>query len=377
MDRNKGIIRTSIAGIIGNIFLSAFKLVVGFASNSVAIRADAVNNLSDALSSIITIIGTRLSEREPDRRHPFGYGRIEYLSSLFIGIMILYAGFTEILETFGRIRHPEPNSYSIWTLAVMFNAVLVKILMGIYTRNRGKKYNSVALQAAGNDALNDSIGSAATLAVALPYIRTGIDIEAYVGLFISILIIRTGAETLRGTVSSLLGEQVDVKLAVALKKSILSFPEVEDVFDLTIHNYGKEKIIGSAHIEVPDTLTAMWIDNLQRAISRKVLADTGIEMLGITIYAVNSRDREGIEMREAVRKTVMEDPAVITMHGFYLNKVDKTISFEVETEFESGDSTLIRDRLIRRLQENHQGYIIDLKIRHNLDEQIGSENTAG
>lgn len=368
MDRNKGIIRTSITGIIGNIFLSAFKLAVGFASNSVAIRADAVNNLSDALSSIITIIGTRLSEREPDRKHPFGYGRIEYLSSLFIGIMILYAGFTEILETFGRIRHPEPNSYSIWTLAVVFNAVLVKILMGIYTRNRGKKYNSVALRAAGNDALNDSIGSAATLAVALLYIRTGIDIEAYVGFFISILIIRTGAETLRGTVSSLLGEQVDVKLAVALKQSILSFPEVEDVFDLTIHNYGKEKIIGSAHIEVPDTLTAMWIDNLQRAISRKVLADTGIEMLGITIYAVNSRDREGIEMRETVRKTVMEDPAVITMHGFYLNKVDKTISFEVETEFESGDSTLIHDRLIRRLQQKYPGYGIDLKVRHSINE---------
>lgn len=128
---------------------------------------------------------------------------------------------------------------------------------------------------------------------------------------------------------------------------------------------------------MPDTLTAMWIDNLQRAISRKVLADTGIEMLGITIYAVNTRDREGIEMRETVRKTVMEDPAVITMHGFYLNEMDKSISFEIETEFESGDSTLIRDRLIRRLKENYPGYIIDLKVRHNLDEQTGSENTAG
>lgn len=368
MDRNKGIIRTSIAGIVGNIFLSAFKLAVGFASNSVAIRADAVNNLSDALSSIITIIGTRLSEREPDRKHPFGYGRIEYLSSLFISIMIIYAGFTEILETFERIRHPQPNNYTIWTLAVVFNAVLVKILMGIYTRRRGKKYNSVALEASGTDALYDSVGSAATLAVALLYIRTGIDIEAYVGFLISALIIKNGAETLRETVSSLLGERVDVKLASAVKKSILSFPEVDGVFDLTIHNYGKEKIIGSAHIEVPEPLTAMWIDNLQRAITKKVLADTGVEMLGITIYAVNSRDLEGVEMRESVRKIAMEDQAVINMHGFYLNKMDKTISFEVETEFESGDSALIRDRLIRRLQEKHSEYDIDLKVRHSIDE---------
>ena len=191
--------------------------------------------------------------------------------------------------------------------------------------------------------------------------------EAFVGLFISLLIIKNGAETLNETVNSLLGERVDVRLAAAVKKSILSFPEVEGVFDLTIHNYGKQKIIGSAHIEVPESLTAMWIDNLQRAITGKVLADTGIEMLGITIYAVNSRDQKAIEVRETVRKIVMEDPAVIIMHGFYLNKVDKTISLEVETEFDAVDSSLLRTRLKKSIQEEYPGYDIDLKVQHNID----------
>ena len=163
MERNKGIIRTSIAGICGNVFLSTFKLLIGTAANSVSIRADAVNNLTDALTSVVTIIGDKLSERKPDQKHPFGYGRTEYLVSLFIGVMILYAGVTEIIETFGRIRHPEPNDYSVCTMVIVSMAVLVKILMGLYTLHKGKIYDSTALQAVGKDALSDSAGSAATL----------------------------------------------------------------------------------------------------------------------------------------------------------------------------------------------------------------------
>lgn len=368
MERNKGIIRTSIAGIGGNLFLSIFKLLIGTAANSVSIQADAVNNMSDALTSVLTIIAAKLSERKPDRKHPFGYGRIEYLISLFIGMMILYAGVTELIETFGRIRHPRPNNYSIWTMVIVAMAVLVKILMGIYTLHKGKTYDSAALLAAGKDALSDSAGSAATLVAALIYVKTGTAIEAYVGFFISVLIIKNGVEILRETVSSLLGECVDVNLASAVKKSILSFPEVEGVFDLTIHNYGKEKIIGSAHIEVPDALTAMWIDNLQRAIAGKVYADTGIEMLGITIYAVNKGNREAIAMRDTVRSISMEDPDVSGIHGFYLNKVDKTISFEAETGFDVRDRKQVQSRLLKCVQDRYPGYTVDLKLRYFIDE---------
>lgn len=368
MNRSREIIRTSLVGVAGNVFLSVFKLIIGFSANAVSIKADAINNAADGLSSVITIIGTRLSEREPNRKHPFGYGRVEYLSSLFIGLMIVYAGMVSIVESAKRIIHPEPNHYSALTMVVVVIGILIKIVMGIYTKRRGTELDSVALEASGIDALNDSVASGATLAAAIVYIVSGLSVEAYVALIISFLIIKNGVSTLRETISTLVGEQVDVELAAAVKRSILSFPEVDGVFDVTIHNYGKEKLLGSAHIEVPDGLTAAWVDNLQRAITKKVLEDTGVEMLGITIYAENSRDKEAIRMRESVLKLAGENPAVRSVHGFYLDKVDKVISLEAETDFDSDDSNAVREDLISRIHKNYPGYDINVKINHYIDE---------
>ena len=372
MDRNKEIIKTSVIGMTGNLVLSAFKMVIGFAANSVSINADAINNAADSLSSVITIIGTRLAEREPDRKHPFGYGRIEYLSSLFIGLSILYAGMVSIVSSFRRILRPQPNDFSVVTIIVVVVGIIVKIMLGIYTRQKGEKLDSVALIASGKDAMNDSIASAATLAAAILYMVTGLSVEAYVALIISFLIMKNGIDTLHDTVSSLLGEQVDVELAAAVKKSILSFPEVYDVFDLAIHNYGKQTLIGSAHIEIPDGLTAAWVDNLQRAITKKVFRDTGIQMLGITIYAVNSKDVEAIAMRESVRRIAEEDRLIRSIHGFYLDKVDRTISFEAEIDFETENADMIRENLTRRIQEKYPGYDVSIKMNRNIED---SEST--
>ena len=368
MNRNSEIIKTSIVGVIGNLILAIFKIIIGFASNSVSIKADALNNAGDSLSSIITIIGTRLSERDANQKHPFGYGRIEYLSSLFIGLLIVLAGMISTIESIKRIIHPEANDYSFLTLGIVAGAILVKLAIGFYTRNRGKALESVPLIASGKDALNDSIASGATLAAGIIYNLSGIGIEAYVALVISFLIIKNGFETLFNTLSSLLGEQADISLARAIKRSILTFPEVEDVFDITIHNYGPEKLIGSAHIAIPDSLTAAWVDNLQRAITKKVYEDTGVEMLGITIYAVNSTDTEAIAVRESVRKLAEQNPSVRAVHGFYLDKVDKVISFEAETDFNSGDKDLICQDLLQRIGSEYPDYDINVTINHNIDD---------
>lgn len=368
MNRNSEIIKTSIVGVIGNLILAIFKIIIGFASNSVSIKADALNNAGDSLSSIITIIGTRLSERDANQKHPFGYGRIEYLSSLFIGLLIVLAGMISTIESIKRIIHPEANDYSLLTLGIIAGAILVKLAIGFYTRNRGEALESVPLIASGKDALNDSIASGATLAAGIIYNLSGIGIEAYVALVISFLIIKNGFETLFNTLSSLLGEQADISLARAIKRSILTFPEVEDVFDLTIHNYGPEKLIGSAHIAIPDSLTAAWVDNLQRAITKKVYEDTGVEMLGITIYAVNSTDTEAIAVRESVRKLAEQNPNVRAVHGFYLDNVDKVISFEAETDFNSGDEDLICQDLLQRVGSEYPDYDINVTINHNIDD---------
>ena len=366
MNRSKEIIKTSIIGIVSNILLSAFKFAVGAIANSVSIVMDAVNNLSDSLSSVITLVGTKLAEKDPDRKHPFGYGRVEYLTSLVIGILILYAGVAAARESVLRIMHPEPNDYSNVTLAVVSVAIVVKIVLGVYTKQRGRELDSTALLASGQDALDDSIATAATLVEGVLYNTKGISIEAYVGVLISFLIIRTGLETLHKTVNNILGERVSIELASKVKASIMAFPEVEGVFGLVIHNYGKEKLVGSAHIEVPDVLTAAWIDNLQRAVTRKVLEDTGVEMRGITIYAVNTRD-SGVKTDQArIRELLADYPGVIGMHGFYRDNVDRAIKFDMIVDFDTQNKADLRDTIASRVSELFPGYAVEIELEYDI-----------
>lgn len=366
MDRTRAIIKTSIVGILANFFLSAFKLVVGITANSVSITMDAVNNISDALSSIITIIGAKLSVRTPDRKHPFGYGRIEALSALIIGMMIFYAGLTAIRESVQRIIHPEATEYSTEAFIVMGAAIVIKILMGVYTRHRGHELESKSLIASGKDALDDSILTVSTLVAALIYIYSDVNIEAYVGAVIALLIVRTGYETLKSTISELLGERISPELAHSVKQSILSFPEVEGVYDLVIHNYGREIMVGSTHIEISDALRAPWIDNLQRSIADKVYMDTGVDMMGITIYAINSRNEKAIEMRQSIRKITEKYEHVLQMHGFYLDEVDKAIRFDIVVSFDADDENAIRDSIRKETEELYPGYEVSIIIDHDI-----------
>lgn len=368
MNRNQEIIRTSIISIIGNLFLSAFKLGVGFAANSIAIRTDAVNNITDALTSFITIAGTRLSEREPDKKHPFGYGRLEYLTSLTIGIIILYAGITLVTESVRRIITPEPLEYSNAAILIVAVAVVVKIVLGRYTERKGKQLESAALTASGHDAIDDSIETAATLIAAIIYVNTGVNIEAYVGLVLSVLILRTGIETLRETVSSILGERVDISIVSEVRDSILSFPEVDGVFDIVIHNYGKEKLVGSAHVEVPDALSAGWIDNLQRAVAARVYEDTGVELMGISIYAVNSRDKEAAAIQDSVRKIAESYPEIKGMHGFYIDKVDKEIKFDLVTDYDVRNSAALRDEVEASVCGMYPEYDVRIVMKKDFSE---------
>lgn len=218
--REQRIIRTSIIGIIANVLLAGFKAAVGLISHSVAITLDAVNNLSDALSSLITIIGTRLAQKAPDKKHPLGYGRIEYLSATIISVIVLYAGVTSFIESVKKIMHPEASDYSAVALLIISVAVAVKILLGTYVRRVGREVSSDSLVASGSDALFDSVISASTLAAAILYLTVGIRVEAWLGAAISVIIIRSGIDLLRGTTSEILGERINHELARNVKKTI-------------------------------------------------------------------------------------------------------------------------------------------------------------
>ena len=335
--RDAIIVRTSIIGIVANVFLAGFKAVVGLASHSVAIVMDAVNNVSDAASSIITIVGTKLAGREPDRKHPFGYGRIEYLSAMIISMIVLYAGVTAFIESVKKIIAPETPDYSPATLIIVAVAVAVKVLLGRYVKAVGEKVHSDSLVNSGTDATLDSIISASTLAAAAIYLLFHISLEAWLGAVIAVVIIKSGVEMLRDTLSQILGERADADLARSIKATVTAHPEISGAYDLVLHNYGPDTFNGSIHIEVPDTLSADELDRLIRRVSVDVYAKHSVILTAVGVYSVNTRDPEAIELREKVRGIASGMDYVLQMHGFYCDLREKTMRFDLVVSFDAPD----------------------------------------
>ena len=361
-DRGKIIIRTSIIGIVANVFLASFKAVVGLMSNSIAIVLDAVNNLSDAISSVITIIGTKLARKQPDKKHPMGHGRVEYLTATVISIIVLYAGVTSFVESIKKIIEPETPDYSGVTLAIIAVGVVVKILLGRYVKGVGEKVNSNSLIASGSDATFDAVISASTLVAAVIFIYSGISLEAWLGAIISVIIMKAGFEMLRDTVSQILGERVDASFSKAIKMTIAGFPEVRGAYDLVLHSYGPDTYMGSVHIEVLDTMTARELDRLMRDITHKVYEEHKVIMEGISIYSVNTSDDKAQDILSRCREIVMCNDHVLQMHGFYADEIRKTINFDVIIEFAADDRKKIFDDIVDQISAEFPEYKVELTM---------------
>ena len=334
LSRDVVIIRTSVVGIVANVLLAAFKAGVGFASNSIAVILDAVNNLSDALSSIITIVGTKLAGKLPDKKHPLGYGRIEYLSALIVSGIVLYAGITAAVESVKKIIHPEKPDYSAVSLVIIAVAVVVKIVLGRYVKKKGEAVNSEALVASGTDALSDAVLSASVLASALVYLASGISLEAWVGAVISVMIIRSGIEMISETLDKVLGTRADRETTSRIKQLLTEQPEVRGAYDLIINNYGPDKNYASVHLELPDTMTVAQLDDLTRRVETKVYRETGVILAGVGAYSYNTGDNEAARIQNDVRKRVLSHDWAVQMHGFYLEEEKKHMRFDVVFSFD-------------------------------------------
>ena len=334
IDREKVIVRTSVIGIVVNILLAAFKAIVGLASHSIAVVLDAVNNLSDALSSVITILGAKLAGRKPDKKHPLGHGRIEYISAMIVSAIVLYAGITSLVESVKKIIHPDEVSYSTVSLVIIAVAVVAKILLGRYVKAKGQEVGSGALVASGTDAMSDAVLSFAVLVTALIFTFTGVSLEAYVGVVISIFIIKAGIEMISDTVSDILGRRADEELSRTIKKMLVDEPEIFGAYDLFLHNYGPDKFYGSVHIELPDTMTVRDVDVITRRVQAKIYKETGVIMTGVGVYSHNTTDNEASEIRNKVQKIVLDHDWALQMHGFYLDQEEKDMRFDVVMSFD-------------------------------------------
>ena len=334
-NREKTIVRTSIVGILTNLLLVGFKATVGLISNSIAIILDAVNNLSDALSSVVTIIGAKLGAKQPDKKHPLGYGRIEYLSSMIVAALVLYAGITSLVESIKKIIHPETAEYSTVTLVIISVAIAVKLILGLYVRKQGKKVNSGALTASGSDALFDAILSASVLASAIVYLIWGVSLEAYVGVVIAGFIIKAGVEMMIETLNDIIGKREDAETVKELKQVICEEESVRGAYDVTLFNYGPNKYYGSVHVELPDTLTVDKVDSITRRIQTNVFRKTGVILTGIGVYSFNTSDNAAAQMHNAIQKAVLSHEWALGMHGFYADTEQKTIRFDVVVSFDA------------------------------------------
>ena len=333
-NREKTIVKTSVIGIITNLLLVGFKAFVGLISNSIAVILDAVNNLSDALSSVVTIIGAKLGAKQPDKKHPLGYGRIEYLSSMIVAALVLYAGITSLVESIKKIIHPEAADYSTVSLIIIGVAIVVKLVLGLYVKKQGKKVSSGALEASGSDALFDAILSASVLASAIVYLIWGVSLEAYVGVVIAGFIIKAGIEMMIETLNDIIGKREDAETTKELKEIICAEENVLGAYDVTLFNYGPNKNYGSVHIELPDTMSVDDVDRITRRIQTDVFKKTGVILTGIGVYSFNTSDDEAAKMRNAIQKTVMAHDWALQMHGFYADTEKKTIRFDVVVSFE-------------------------------------------
>ncbi len=362
MNREKIIIRTSIIGIVANIFLAGFKAVVGLASNSIAVILDAVNNLSDALSSVITIIGTKLAGKKPDKKHPLGYGRIEYLSSMIVAAIVLYAGITSLTESIKKIIWPEAADYSVISIVIIAAAVVVKLVLGKYVKKKGEQVNSGSLIASGSDALFDAILSISVLASAIIYMAFNISLEAWVGVVIAVIIIKSGIEMVLESVDEMLGTRAEAKVSKAIKGTVKEEPEVHGAYDLYLNNYGPNKSLGSLHIEIDDTMTAEEIDSLTRRITDKVYKKHGVLLTGIGIYSVNTGDNAASKIREEIRKIVMSHEGILQFHGFYINEDEKKISFDIIFDFNVEDRIKVRDAVRKEIEIRYPDWSVQIAI---------------
>ena len=354
-DRSKKIVRTSIIGIIANLGLVAVKAIVGLFANSISIIMDAINNLSDALSSVITIVGTKLAQKKPDAKHPYGHGRIEYVTSLVISIIILVAGSAAIAESVINIFNPRDVKFELYSVILIAIAVVVKIVLGLYFRYQGKKLNSEALKGSGIDALFDALLSLGTLISIGVMLIWKVNIEGYVGAIIGAFMIKSGIDVLRHSLSSIIGERTSKETSEAIKHLVCQNPQVLGAYDLIVNNYGPDRGIGSIHIEVDDKLTAKEIHPLTRNIAAQVYMKFGIIMT-VGIYASNSSDSEIVKIRDAIRKEVLSHPTIKQMHGFYCDQELKSISFDVIVDFKDKDAPKLIEEIKKNLGEQFPDY---------------------
>lgn len=351
-----------IVGIISNIFLFIIKFIIGIITFSIAITADSFNNLSDSASSLITILGFKLSSKPADSEHPFGHGRIEYLSGLFVSVLVILVGIEFIKSSFNRILHPVKINFLIIPFLLLILSIFLKIWLSMFNKEIGNSIDSTALKASSLDALSDVFVSSTT---ALSFILakwTSLPIDGYIGLLVSAFILYSGINLIKDTLDPLLGQAPDKELVKKLEDGVMSYEFISGVHDLIIHNYGPGRIMASIHAEVPASVNIMKlhevIDKAERELSKALKMELVIHM-----DPINTDSAEVLKIKEEIEGSLLNNyPVIKSIHDFRIvGEGDiKNLIFDVVVSYDkrlnSESTEKFKNEINEFIKKEHPGF---------------------
>ncbi len=325
----------SIVGIVLNLILFAGKFIVGTLACSLSIRADAVNNLTDALSQIISLVSFRIAAKPADRDHPFGHARMEYIASLIVSMIVLIIGYQLLRDSIDKIVHPVPTEFRWVSIAVLGASVLVKLWLGLFNRSVGKKINSDVLRATMTDSLSDAVATTVVLLSSLIYYFTSVDLDAYMGILVALWIMLAGIRMMNDTKNSILGSAPDAQTIEDIRAIIDSYPEALGIHDMVVHNYGPGCTIASIHVEVDGAADVFHTHDAIDRMEKQLFTDAGIRAT-IHMDPIVTGDPMLDELRVRVAALVCELDGRMTMHDFRMVKgtTHSNLIFDVVVPFE-------------------------------------------
>ena len=354
-----------LLGVICNIILFLIKLTIGLLLNSIAIISDAVNNLSDIGSSLVTIVGSKLSNRHPDKEHPFGHGRFEYISSLIVSFIIMIVGFELFKSSISKIIHPEKMNFSLLLTAILCLSILVKIWMYTYNQYLGKKINSSVLIAVSHDSLNDVIATSAVIFSTILGHFVNFPIDGIVGLIVSGLVMYTGFGIAKNTVGVLLGTPPTPELVDEISNIITSGEGIIGVHDLIVHDYGPGRVMASAHAEVPDDINIVKIHEVIDNTEQKIETELGIHIV-IHMDPLSVNCERTNEVRKLVIDTVNEINPLFSIHDFRMtdgeNKINLIFDLAIPCDIPDSERQKAIDAISQKLYEKDERYNMVIKI---------------
>ncbi len=364
-NREHKIIKTSLISLLANIILSAFKISMGLFSASTVIVLDGVENISNALGIILTIIGIKLSSKTPDKKHPLGYGRIEYITDLLVSTLVIYIGFTALIASVGNIKNATNIQYDGYIYFVLVISAIVKLLLSKHEKDIGFKLKSRALVAAAVDSFANALISISIILSALIRLTFGINLEHFIGIVIALLIIRGGIIMIRDTMDEILGRRTNEELKTKIKNIILEFEEVFGVYDLVLHSYGREKNIGSVHIEIKSSLSTLELDLLERKIAKRIYDELHVVLAGISIYTINVDDKSAHSIHKFIKSLESLKESILNIHGILIDTGNKKVYFDIVVNFnEQNIDGLIRE-IKRKIKTKYPEY--EVHIQNDVD----------